>query len=161
MKFMKKEIGIGLTIGKFAPLHRGHQFLIENALNKVGKLIIMVYDCPNVTDIPLKVRTGWIKKLYPEVIIMEAYSSPKKVGKDKEAIKIQVDYILRKISDYKITHFFSSEWYGGYVSKALRAKNIIVDADRKKFPISGTMARDNLIKHKELFNPVIYKDLTK
>ncbi|MDF1498805.1 MAG: adenylyltransferase/cytidyltransferase family protein [Patescibacteria group bacterium] len=158
---MENEIKIGLTIGKFAPLHKGHQFLIETALEQVDRLIVMIYDCPDITDIPLKIRANWIRKLYSEVIIIEAYNSPKQIGKDEESIRIQIDYIKNKVLDYKITHFFSSEWYGEYVSESLGVKNIIVDAERKKFPISGTMARSDLIKHKEYFDAVVYRDIVK
>lgn len=156
---MNEKYKIGLTIGKFAPLHKGHQFLIETALSMVDKLIVMIYDCPEVINIPFSVRAGWIKKLYPEVIIIKAYDSPKKIGKDEEAIKAQTDYILKKVSGYKITHFFSSEWYGEYVSEALGAENIVVDADRKKFPISGSLSRSDMEKYKNMINRDVYKDL--
>lgn len=156
---MDKEYKIGLTIGKFAPLHKGHQFLIETALSKVDKLVVMIYDCPEVISIPLSVRAGWIKKLYPKVIIIKASDSPKKIGKDEEAIKAQTDYILGKVSDYKITHFFSSEWYGEFVSKALGAENVLVDADRKKFPISGSLSRSDIEKYKDMINQDVYRDL--
>jgi len=156
---MDKEYKIGLTIGKFAPLHKGHQFLIETALSKIDKLVIMIYDCPEVINIPLSVRAGWIKKLYPKVIIIKASDSPKKIGKDEEAIKAQTDYILGKVSDYKITHFFSSEWYGEFVSKALGAENVLVDADRKKFPISGSLSRSYIEKYKDMINQDVYRDL--
>ncbi len=38
---MKK---IGFTIGKFAPLHKGHQFLIETAMKEMDEFYIVVYD---------------------------------------------------------------------------------------------------------------------
>ncbi len=156
---MDKEYKIGLTIGKFAPLHKGHQFLIETALSRADKLIVIIYDCPEITSIPLSVRAGWIKKLYPEVMIIKAYGSPKKIGKDEEAIKAQTDYILQKVFGYKITRFFSSEWYGEYVSKALGAENVIVDADRKKFPISGSLSRSGIEKYKDMISQDVYRDL--
>ena len=31
----KKKEKIGFTIGKFAPLHKGHQYLIETALKEM------------------------------------------------------------------------------------------------------------------------------
>ncbi len=32
----------GLTLGKFAPLHRGHQLLIDTALAEVDELVITI-----------------------------------------------------------------------------------------------------------------------
>ena len=39
---------VGLTLGKFAPLHRGHQYLIETALAETERLVVLIYDCPVV-----------------------------------------------------------------------------------------------------------------
>ena len=33
---------IGFTIGKFAPFHKGHQYLIETALKEMDKLIVIL-----------------------------------------------------------------------------------------------------------------------
>jgi len=160
-KFMENKPKIGLTIGKFAPLHKGHQFLIETALKEVDELVVMIYDQPDVTNVPLKVRAGWIKKLYPKVRVIEAYGSPKKIGKDAETIKMQVDYILERIKGIKITHFYSSEWYGKFVSEALNATNVLVDPERKKFPISGTLSRSDYMEHKDMIDPVVFEDIVK
>lgn len=35
---------LGLTLGKFAPLHKGHQFMIETALQEVDELILVIYE---------------------------------------------------------------------------------------------------------------------
>lgn len=158
---MNKQYKIGLTIGKFAPLHKGHQFLIETALKEMDELVIMIYDCPEITDIPLAVRANWIRKIYPRARLIEAFNSPKKIGKDKEAIKAQVDFIISKIKGLKITHFYSSEWYGEYVGKALGAVNVLVDPERKRFPISGTLSRENFEKHKDMLESLVYEDMKK
>ena len=75
---------IGLTLGKFAPLHKGHQFLIERALAETDHLIVIVYDSPEITTIPLSVRAGWIRKLYPSVEVLEAWDGPTIVGDTPE-----------------------------------------------------------------------------
>ena len=64
---------IGLTLGKYAPLHRGHQYVIETALAEVERLIVVVYDSPSTTRIPLGVRAGWIRALYPSAEVIEAW----------------------------------------------------------------------------------------
>jgi cytidyltransferase-like protein len=43
----------GLTLGKYAPLHKGHQYVIETALREMDKLIVIAYDAPDYTYIPL------------------------------------------------------------------------------------------------------------
>ncbi|MFA6097388.1 MAG: adenylyltransferase/cytidyltransferase family protein [Candidatus Paceibacterota bacterium] len=158
---MANQYKIGLTIGKFAPLHKGHQFLIETALRDMDELVVMVYDQPDVTDVPLHVRSGWIKRLYPKAKVIEAYDSPKRIGKDDEAIRAQVDYILEKVRGMDITHFYSSEWYGKFVAEALHAQNVLVDPERKMFPISGSLTRENLEKHKDMLDKTVYADVKK
>lgn len=37
---------IGLTLGKYAPFHRGHQFVIETALAECDRVQVIIYDCP-------------------------------------------------------------------------------------------------------------------
>ncbi|MGF1939291.1 MAG: adenylyltransferase/cytidyltransferase family protein [Nostoc sp. ChiQUE02] len=50
----------GLTLGKYAPLHKGHQFVIETALAEMDEVLVIIYDCPEVTAIPLTVRARWL-----------------------------------------------------------------------------------------------------
>ena len=40
----------GLTLGKFAPFHRGHQLLVETALAEVDELVVMVYPTGVLND---------------------------------------------------------------------------------------------------------------
>jgi HTH-type transcriptional repressor of NAD biosynthesis genes len=60
----------GLTLGKFAPLHKGHQLLIETALREMDRVIVMVLDASD-TNLPLPVRANWIRTLYPTVEVLE------------------------------------------------------------------------------------------
>ena len=62
----------GLTLGKFAPLHRGHQYLIETTLAEMHEVVVVIYDAPATTSIPLPVRAGWLRTLYPTVQVVEA-----------------------------------------------------------------------------------------
>jgi len=43
----------GLTLGKYAPLHKGHQLVIETGLREMDELLVLIYDAPE-TEIPLK-----------------------------------------------------------------------------------------------------------
>ena len=50
---------IGLTLGKFAPFHKGHEFLIKSALYEVDKLIVVIYNASLTTNIPTHVRAQY------------------------------------------------------------------------------------------------------
>ena len=62
---------IGFTIGKFAPLHKGHQYLIEKGLQEMDKFYVVIYET-DVTKIPLEKRANWIKQIYPNVNLIYA-----------------------------------------------------------------------------------------
>lgn len=157
---MKK---IGLTIGKFAPFHKGHEYLINTALEAVEELYIFVYET-DVIDIDIDTRIKWITNIYKykNIKIRKALNPPKQYGMDEKSIKIQVDYILQMIKkegNPKITHFFSSEEYGEYVAKELSAENVVVDKKRMNIPINATNIRNDLEKYKKYLNKIVYDEL--
>ncbi len=148
----------GLTLGKFAPFHKGHEYLIQTALSEVDELYVLIYDT-DLISVPLQVRAGWIKKLYPQVKIIEAWDGPEGYGDTPEIKKVQEDYILKRLGNIKITHFYSSEFYGDHVSKALGAVDRRVDEGRSQISISGTALRENTYELKEYLSEVVYNDL--
>ncbi len=160
MKQNKKEEKIGFTIGKFAPLHKGHQYLIETALKEMDKFYIVIYET-DVINIPIQTRANWIKKLYPQVEILYAYHPPKQYGLDEKSVKIQMEYLLPIIQNLNCTHFYSSEKYGEKVAKYLNIIDRRVDEKREIIPIRATNIRENLEKNKEKIEDFIIKDIEK
>ncbi|HJU53196.1 MAG TPA: hypothetical protein VJ715_01445 [Pyrinomonadaceae bacterium] len=47
--------------------------LIETALAELDEVVVIIYDCPLTTLLPLNVRANWIRKLYPRVRVIEAW----------------------------------------------------------------------------------------
>jgi HTH-type transcriptional regulator, transcriptional repressor of NAD biosynthesis genes len=149
----------GLTLGKYAPFHKGHQFVIETALQEMDEVSVIIYDAPEVTTIPLNVRSKWIKKLCPQVRVIEAWDGPTEVG-DTDSIKRKHEaYIINHLKIQDITHFYSSEFYGEHMSTALKAVNLPVDPFRGHHPISGRMIRENPFKFRAFISPIVYRDL--
>jgi NadR type nicotinamide-nucleotide adenylyltransferase len=148
----------GLTLGKFAPFHQGHQLLVETALAEVDELVVMVY-ATDVIDVPLQVRARWIQELYPTVRIIEAWDGPDGYGDTLEIRREQEGYILRKLNGLRITHFYSSEFYGNHVSHALNAIDRRVDEARAAVPISATTLREDYFAGREFLSPTVYADL--
>jgi len=154
---MKK---IGLTLGKYAPLHKGHQYLIETALAEMDLVIVLIYNCPEITNCPpLAVRSQWIRELYPKAEVIEAWNGPTKIGNTPEIKKQHEDYILKILSGRTITHFYSSEFYGEHMSKALGAINRQVDDERSKYPISASLIRKDPFVFRKYIHPRVYRDL--
>jgi len=148
----------GLTLGKFAPFHKGHELVIKTALKEVDELYIILYTS-DLTTTPLQVRARWIKTLYPSVNIIMGFNAPQDEGNSKEVKKIQENYVLEQLENIKISHFYSSEFYGEHVSKALNAVDRRVDEARKMVPISGTAIRANSFANRQYLSDIVYKDL--
>ncbi|MDD5706409.1 MAG: AAA family ATPase, partial [Kiritimatiellae bacterium] len=125
---------------------------------EVDELVVMVY-ATNVTEVPLQVRAKWIQKLYPSVRIIEAWDGPDGYGDTPEIRCEQETYILKKLGGLRITHFYSSEFYGEHVSSALGAADRRVDEARLVVPISGTALRADYFAGRQHLAPVVYADL--
>ena len=149
----------GLTLGKFAPLHRGHQLLIETALAEMERVTVIIYDAPETTPIPLNVRANWLRVLYPQITVIEAWDGPTDVGETPEIKRRHEDYILNTLKIRGITHFYSSEFYGDHVSRALGAVNRLVDVSRQAVPVSGTQIRERPFAYRACIHPTVYRDL--
>lgn len=146
---------IGFTIGKFAPLHKGHQLLLETAIKEMDEVYCVIYDT-DIINISVKQRAEWIKKLYPSVNIIFAYDSPKQYGLDNESVNIQMEYLSNLIKDIPVTHFYSSELYGEKVANYLDIENRIIDLERKIVPINATEIRENYEKNEKYLEEFIF-----
>ena len=153
-----KNKNIGFTTGKFAPLHKGHQLVLETALKEMDEVYCVVYDT-DIIDIDVKQRAEWIKKLYPKVHILYAYDSPKQYGLDDKSVNIQMKYLSGIIEDIPITHFYSSEPYGEKVADYLKIKNRTVDLEKKSIPVNATIIRDNYEDNKNYLENLVYLTL--
>ncbi len=137
-------------------MHKGHQHLIETALDEMDHLIVVIYNAPETTPIPLQVRAGWIRTLYPQVEVIEAWDGPTQIG-DTPAIKqLHEAYLLRILGNRAITAFYSSEFYGDHGSKALKAQDRRLD--RTVIDVSGTEIRSDPFKYRSFLDPFVYQD---
>jgi len=149
----------GLTLGKFAPLHKGHQLVIETAIAEMDEVSVIIYNAPEATLVPLNIRSNWLRKLYPKIHVIEAWDGPTEVGDTPEIKRKHEKYIIEHLNITGITHFYSSEFYGEHMSIALGAQNRLVEPIRNSVPISGTKIRENPFPFREYISPVVYKDL--
>ena len=149
---------IGFTIGKFAPLHKGHQYLIEKGIEEMDEFYVIVYET-DVIDIPVEKRAKWIQQIYPKVHILLAKNPPSQYGLDEESIKIQMDYLKNIIKDIPVTHFYNSEPYGKFVARDLNVQEVQVDRTREKYAISGTKIRKNVKENKHYVEEIVYEEL--
>ena len=147
-------MNIGFTIGKFAPLHKGHEELIKKGIAENDEFYILINDT-NVTNIPLETRAKWLKELFPKAHIILGKNPPKQYGMNEKSIKIQTDYLKDVFKDIPVTRFYSSEEYGKYVARDLGVEDKRVT---KQIPISATLIRNDVETNKNYLENGIYKE---
>ena len=150
-------MNIGFTIGKFAPLHKGHEELIEKGIKENEEFYILINDT-DVTKVPLEERAKWIKNMYPTVHVIIGKNPPKEYGMDDKSIKIQTDYLKQVFKNIPVTRFYSGEEYGKYIARDMNVENIKV---KKDIPISATKIRKEPEKNKKFMEKNVYQEFKK
>ncbi len=65
-----------LVVGKFAPLHVGHQQLIDHAHALADEVTVIVWSNPDFDTMPNDVRAEWIRTLYPTTSVLVGHDGP-------------------------------------------------------------------------------------
>lgn len=131
----------GLIVGKFAPLHKGHQYLIETALADptLDRLLVLVYANPDFPWISSQRRAGWIRALYPQAEVYVPENPPPDDADDHT----QREFVKEWLAQHKleVRKVYTSEGYGPGFAQHIGAEHVSVDLQRERFPISGTQVR--------------------
>ena len=140
--------GRGLILGKFLPPHRGHQYLADFARQYVGEVTVLVCTLPS-DSIPGRLRYEWMKAMLPYdnvKVIHVTDQVPQEPCEHPEFWPIWRQ-LIRKYEPRRIDFVFASEDYGRKLAEILDARYVPVDPLRELNPVSGTMIRDNPMKH--------------
>ena len=173
----------GLIVGKFCPLHRGHQLLIDTALAACARLIVISYAEPGFAGYERAVRERWLRELYPAVIALvvdQAWlkswradgracpwdSIPRDDAPEDEHRRFTA-WLCRSVLGETVDAVFTSEDYGDGFAAALdewfRAsgaatgpvRHVCVDRMRLRVPISGTRIREDPWRWRDYLDPVV------
>src|SRR6185369_9552776 len=60
----------GLIVGKFSPLHKGHEFLINRATEACSEVVILSYSSPEFPDCEAARREEWLRSLFPDARVV-------------------------------------------------------------------------------------------
>jgi HTH-type transcriptional repressor of NAD biosynthesis genes len=152
---------IGVTIGKFYPLHKGHELMIEMAASQLDELIVIVSSSEDILDYKnpnhladLDMRHDIIKKKYAGRNItvlkhIDIIGTPKTVDEHGTATDpVFWEYWLNIFSILApdATHFVSSDRYGRKAAELMGIEWFAIDPDRELIDISATRIRANPLK---------------
>jgi HTH-type transcriptional repressor of NAD biosynthesis genes len=161
----QKKFVTGLVVGKFCPLHKGHLKVIETALDQCEKVVILSYTSENYRHCGSETRQKWLERAvighedHATVRVIDELAFGMRLKDDApedEHRKFCADYLLNTL-DTTVQAVFTSEDYGDgfadYLSLYFTAnllspvsvKHVMVDKERKEFPISGTKLRESVM----------------
>ena len=131
---------LGVTVGKFYPFHKGHDYLITQAKAQVDQQVVILGYKPEQA-ISGEIRANWIKQMHPDVEVILGLED---IPNDS---KLWADRTLDLLNGRQPDVAFTSEDYGDEWAEFMGCKHVAIDPNREKNPISGSDLRDNLGKH--------------
>jgi NadR type nicotinamide-nucleotide adenylyltransferase len=144
----------GLVLGKFYPLHRGHQLLVSFAQAYVDELTILVESTRQETIPGLK-RVEWMRALFPNSRVLHLTDeNPQSPAEHPDFWSIWLRSI-RKHLPAGPDYVFASEEYGDPLANILGAKFIPCNIERDIIPVSGTIIRADPLANWEYLPEVV------
>jgi NadR type nicotinamide-nucleotide adenylyltransferase len=162
---MNKKFVTGLVVGKFCPLHKGHLKVINTALDQCERVVILSYTSENFPKCSSEKRQKWLEQAVIKsadratvrVIDGRAFAAQLKDDSPEDKHReFCADYLLNNL-DTTVQAVFTSEDYGdGFADflslyftanllNPMSVKHVMVDRERKEFPISGTQLRESVM----------------
>ncbi len=148
-------------MGKFAPFHSGHEHLLAIAYAATDQLLVLVYDAPDCTHVPLGVRAAWIRAAFPRALVLEGNNSPPRGVWSEEFMRQHEGFIKNHIAPHRITHVYSGEVYGSRLAEVLGAEHVLVDKIFGELPLSASVLRKNPELYQRYVQEGVYGDLMK
>jgi len=161
----------GLVIGKFCPLHKGHQLLIEMALAETEELHIWSWSQPEFPEFPPALREHWLRNLYPtaKTIIFTPQNLQKlcpelELPLNNAADDVHQQFVARlwdRLIRQPLHSVHTSELYGeplvSTLNRMLRQEETVVhrpvNLPRDRMPVSGRQLRSRWSP--ELLHPFV------
>jgi cytidyltransferase-like protein len=144
---MSKET-TALVVGKFAPLHVGHQFLIETAIQTADHVVVLCWSNPDFTFADSATRASWIRELYPAVRIVVPSGAP--ANDSPDAVHQEFTSVLLADLGISVDYVITGEDYGVSLAARLSAEHIRIPRS-----ISGTNIRADVSASLEHLHPLV------
>src|SRR5690606_15569529 len=128
----------GLVVGKFSPLHLGHEYLIETALAACKRVHVLSWCRPELPGCAAARRRRWLAARFPtaRVLVVDAAGFPRLARRhgwpgrpelpfDDAPEQVQRElaaWLCNRVLDTTVDAVFSSEAYGPGLAEVLGAR---------------------------------------
>ncbi|MDH0097994.1 AAA family ATPase [Ectopseudomonas hydrolytica] len=175
---MSKRFARGLVVGKFAPLHLGHEWLIRQAQAQCEQLFLLSWARPELPGCEPERRAAWLRLRFPElaswVVTPEWVEQRRAQGlqlpdlpdeQEPDAVQRQfvAAFCLAELGQ-PVDAVFTSEAYGdGFAAHLARCfgrpvQHVEIDRARIQVPVSGTRLRADIHGLRQYLAPQVYGD---
>ncbi len=168
-------------VGKFSPLHKGHEYLIETASQACDELVVISYSRPEFPSCSVGIRDKWLKRVTSEARVLcvdastielwrkeSAWSLKMPLNSDSDEAHRKFTYrlLIEKLK-LDIDAVYTSEDYGEGFAQYLShpetgfgstIEHVCVDIDRLKVPVSGTSIRQAQSVSADQVSKAVFKD---
>jgi HTH-type transcriptional regulator, transcriptional repressor of NAD biosynthesis genes len=113
---------VRLVVGKFCPLHKGHELLIETALAQCDAVRVISYSKPGFAKCEPDVRRRWLERRFPtarvlvldDTTLAERPDAPEWPPDDADQLLHRrfVGYLCCDLLGERVDAVFTSEAYG-------------------------------------------------
>lgn len=169
----------GLVVGKFCPLHLGHELLINHARSQCDNLIVLSYTKPGFDGYDRERRAGWLHTRFPDLAChvidddelarrCKARGIERRLvpndGAPDDVHRQFVAWLLLNLLGGPVDVVFTSESYGDGFAAALAeafdssVRHVCVDEARSALSISGTQVRRNPLACRHVLGPEVFAD---
>ena len=170
----------GLVVGKFCPLHLGHELLIKRAQDACEELLVVSYTRPEFPGLEPARRDTWLHAQFPQahiVVLDDARlaalcaargvpARPLPHNNDEgDAHRHFMGWLCWTVLALPVDAVFSSEDYGPGFAQVLErhyamgaVAHVSVDQARTLVPVSGTRVRQDPQAHSAFLSSVVRAD---
>ncbi|HEU5056344.1 MAG TPA: AAA family ATPase [Kofleriaceae bacterium] len=156
----------GFVVGKFAPLHLGHEHLVTAARAACDRLLVLSYAHPELPGCPPERRAGWLAARFPfaRTVVLAAGDVERPMPSNDAGDQHDdfVAWLLAGPLATRVDAVFTSEAYGDGLAAAIAARqgspvaHVSVDPGRAAVPISGTAVRADVHGQRAFLAPEVY-----
>jgi len=155
-------------VGKFSPLHRGHELVIRRAFDECEEVVIISYCKPEFPGCDAARRNGWLSQLFPAARILTPTDAVPANDADDKTHRRFCGHLCTDVLGIAVDAVFTSENYGdGFAAELTRyfrerdrnapeVQHVLVDGERRLVPASGTMLREDVHRHRDWLSPIVY-----